>query len=214
MSREERGASIASLTARVHLHRCAHIGCARPWRTCGPISPTTSGAVHGTGAWKSGSAGSRLLPMRNQFQFRAGSPPAMPVAKAARASPWDYLGKTERASQRYLVYTCFLRRSFNASNVYTHARLGFSAHEVEGNRSGWAWSWLESHNSFSLLFSSFNSLTLSIFSFSIMTFLYSFFDISQCLRKIQSETAFKDFEIARIKNSILLFLIFLNISKR
>jgi len=52
-----------------------------------------------------GTAGSRLLPMRNQFQFRAGSPPAMLVAKAARLALRLH---GERASQRYLTHAFYM----------------------------------------------------------------------------------------------------------
>jgi len=70
--------------------------------------------------WNPGTAGSRLLPMRNQFQFRAGSPPAMPAGREGRAPRPEITWQNEQASQRYHAHV-LPARSFNPSNVYgTH----------------------------------------------------------------------------------------------
>lgn len=91
-------------------------------------SPATSGAVHGT-VWNPGTTGSRLLPMRNQFQFRAGSPPAMPVAKAARLAP-EITWRTERASRAVSAHMYALIQAERRTIERVHARTGFSAREL------------------------------------------------------------------------------------
>lgn len=78
--------------------------------------------------WNPGTAGSRLLPMRNQFQFRAGSPPAMPVAKAARLALRLHGEPNEPRSAT--SHTRFL----HVHSTCMHTRLEFSMQKLSKER--------------------------------------------------------------------------------
>lgn len=89
------------LVSRAHLRdvgRCAYVRVC----VCGQIPPATSRLFVAL-CWNLGTAGSRLLPMRNQFQFRTGSPPAMQVAKRPPRSRPEitWASPSEEASQLF-----------------------------------------------------------------------------------------------------------------
>lgn len=101
----EEGRSIDRLV-NLHLHRCTYRLRAAVAYVWADLGGDLGGSWHCM--WNPGTAGSRLLPMRNQFQFRAGSPPAMlhrPVAKAARLA-LRLPGKTNKPRSA-TSYTCF-----------------------------------------------------------------------------------------------------------
>jgi len=118
----ERERSIDRLVNHVHLHRGAHIVCARPWRTCGPILAATSRAVRGTVCGTLGPQGAAYYRCGINFNFaRVHHLRCQPVAKAARLA-LRLPSKTNkpRSLQRYLAHV-LPARSFNPSNVYgTH----------------------------------------------------------------------------------------------